>query len=157
MSSHCFANIAKLKWCSLWLRLKLLWTLYHLSCQYLCQTLTPNESRSQKAKCFLMTQHCRPGASICNNCRFRRTAWLQFRLQPPARHHRLTPSQKRYKTQIKSLVPKQRVLLERLFCNHDNIFVASLSDLKRTSLMCHRIEIGDSGPVRQPMPCVPHG
>ena len=52
-------------------------------------------------------------------------------------------------------MPDQRVLLERLLCQHASAIAAGLTDLGRTSLMDHRIDI-DSGPVRQPMRRVPH-
>ena len=56
----------------------------------------------------------------------------------------------------KALVPKQRVLLERLLHKHSTAFAAWPSDLGRTCLIYHQIEIGDSGPVPQPMRRVPH-
>ena len=56
----------------------------------------------------------------------------------------------------KSLVSEQRVLLERLLRKHTSVFATSPTNLKRTSLMYHRMDIGDSGPVRQPMHRVPH-
>ena len=56
----------------------------------------------------------------------------------------------------KSLVPEQRVLLELLLRKHASAFAASPTDLGRTSLRYHRIDIGDNGPVRQPMRRVPH-
>ena len=56
----------------------------------------------------------------------------------------------------KSLVPEQRVLLESQLRKHASAFAAGSTDLGRTSLMYHRIEIGDSGLVRQPMRRVPH-
>ena len=56
----------------------------------------------------------------------------------------------------KSLVPEQRLLLERLLHKHASDFAADPTDLGRTSLMYHRIDICDSGPVRQPMRRVPH-
>ena len=56
----------------------------------------------------------------------------------------------------KSRVPEQRVLLERLLRKHASAFAAGPTDLGRTSLMYHRIDIGDSGPVRPPMRRVPH-
>ena len=56
----------------------------------------------------------------------------------------------------KALVPEQRVLLERLLSKHTTAFAAGPTDLGRTSLIYHRIEIGDSGLVRQPMRRVPH-
>ena len=56
----------------------------------------------------------------------------------------------------KSLVSEQRELLERLLRKHTSDFAASPTDLGRTSLMYHRIDLGDSGPVRQPMRRVPH-
>ena len=56
----------------------------------------------------------------------------------------------------KSLVPEQCVLLERLLRKHASAFAAGPTDLGRTSLMYHRIDIGDSAPVRQPMRRVPH-
>ena len=56
----------------------------------------------------------------------------------------------------KALVFEQRVLLERLLRKHSTAFAAGPTDLGRTSLIYHRIEIGDSGPVRQPMRRVPH-
>ena len=52
--------------------------------------------------------------------------------------------------------PELRVLLERLLRKHSAAFAAGPTDLWRTSLINHRIEIGDSGPVRQPMRRVPH-
>ena len=60
------------------------------------------------------------------------------------------------KNAAKALVPEQRVLLERLLRKHSTAFAAGPTDLGRTSLIYHRIEIGDSGPVRQPMRRVPH-
>ena len=56
----------------------------------------------------------------------------------------------------KALAPEQRVLLERLLRKHSTAFAAGPTVLGRTSLIYHRIEIGDSGPVRQPMRRVPH-
>ena len=56
----------------------------------------------------------------------------------------------------KSLVPDQRVLLERLLRKHASAFAAGPTDLGCISLMHHRIDIGDSAPVRQPMRRVPH-
>ena len=56
----------------------------------------------------------------------------------------------------KSLISEQRVLLERLLRKHSSVFAASPTDLGCTSQMYHRIDIGDSGPVRQPMRRVPH-
>ena len=56
----------------------------------------------------------------------------------------------------KALVPEQRVLLERLLRKHSTAFAACPTDLGRTSLVYHRIEIGNSGPMRQPMRRVPH-
>ena len=56
----------------------------------------------------------------------------------------------------KSLVPEQRVLLKRLLRKHSTAFAASPTDIGRTSLIYHRIEIGDCGSVRQPMRRVPH-
>ena len=56
----------------------------------------------------------------------------------------------------KSLVSKQRVLLEHLLRKHSSVFATSPTDLGRTNLMYHRIDIGDSGPVRQPIRRVPH-
>ena len=55
-----------------------------------------------------------------------------------------------------ALVPEQRVLLERLLRKHSTAFAAAPTDLGRTNLIYHRIEIGNSGPVRQPLRCVPH-
>ena len=43
------------------------------------------------------------------------------------------------------------MLLERLLRKHNSVFAASPTDLGRTSLMYHRIDIGESGPIRQPM------
>ena len=51
----------------------------------------------------------------------------------------------------KALVSEQRVLLERLLRKHATVFSAGPTDIGRTSLIYHRIDIGDSGPVRQPM------
>ena len=48
------------------------------------------------------------------------------------------------------------VLLERLFRKQRSVFAASPTNLERTSLMYHRIDIGDSGPVCQPMRRIPH-
>ena len=56
----------------------------------------------------------------------------------------------------KSLVPEQRVLLERLLRKQVSAFAAGPTDLGLTSLMYHRIDIGDCCPVRQPMRRVPH-
>ena len=56
----------------------------------------------------------------------------------------------------KALVQEQRVLIERFLRKHSTAFAAGPTDLGRTSLIYHRIEIGDSGPVRQPMRRVPH-
>ena len=56
----------------------------------------------------------------------------------------------------KALAPEQRVLLERLLRKHATAFAAGPTDLGRTSLIYHRIEIGDSDPVRQHMRRVPH-
>ena len=56
----------------------------------------------------------------------------------------------------KALVPEQRVLLKRLLRKHSTAFAAGFIDLERTSLIYHRIEIGDSDPMRQPMRRVPH-
>ena len=56
----------------------------------------------------------------------------------------------------KSLVSEQRVLLERLLRKHPSVFAASPTDLGHTSLIYHRIDIGDSGPVRQLMRRAPH-
>ena len=56
----------------------------------------------------------------------------------------------------KAHAPDQRVLLERLLRKHFTAFAAGPTDLKRTSLIYHRIEIGDCGSVRQPMRRVPH-
>ena len=46
-----------------------------------------------------------------------------------------------------TLVHEQRLLLERLLSKHFTDFAAGPTDLGRTSLIYHRIEIGDSGPV----------
>ena len=51
----------------------------------------------------------------------------------------------------KAFVLEQQTLLERLLRKHSTAFAAGPTDLGRTSLIYHRIEIGDSGPVRQPM------
>ena len=54
----------------------------------------------------------------------------------------------------KSLV-SERVQLERLLRKHISVS-ASFTDLGRKSMMYHRIDIGYSDPVRQPMRRVPH-
>ena len=56
----------------------------------------------------------------------------------------------------KSLSSDQRGQLERLLRQHFNVFSAGPQDLGRTSLIYHRIDTGDSGPVRQAMRRVPH-
>ena len=56
----------------------------------------------------------------------------------------------------KAVVPEQRVLLERLLHKHSTAYAAGPTDLGRRSLIYHRIAIGDSNPVRQPMRRVPH-
>ena len=56
----------------------------------------------------------------------------------------------------KSLVFEQRVLLERLLRKHAGAFAAGPADQGRTNLMYHRIDIGDSVLVRQPMRRVVH-
>ena len=56
----------------------------------------------------------------------------------------------------KALVPEKHVLLERLLRKHSTAFAAGRTDLGSTSLIYHRIEIGDSGPVRQLMRRVQH-
>ena len=48
------------------------------------------------------------------------------------------------------------MLLARLLRKHTTVFAASLTDLGRTTLIYHRIDIASSGPVRQPMRQVPH-
>ena len=55
----------------------------------------------------------------------------------------------------KALVPEQRVLLERLLRKHAGAFASGPTDLGRTSLMYHRIDIGDNNSVRQPMRRMP--
>ena len=50
-----------------------------------------------------------------------------------------------------SLVSEKRVLLECRIRKHTRVFAASLTNLGRTSLIYHRIDIGDSCMVRQPM------
>ena len=60
------------------------------------------------------------------------------------------------KSADKAIVPVQRVLLERLLRKHAGAFEFCRRDLGRTSLMYHRIDIGDNNPVRQPMRRVPH-
>ena len=62
---------------------------------------------------------------------------------------------KAMKNADKSLIFEQRVLPERLHRKHTSIFDASVTDIGRTSLMNHRIDIGNCGPVRQPMRRVP--
>ena len=59
------------------------------------------------------------------------------------------------KTADRSLMSEQRVLLERLLRKQASASAAGPTDLGRTSLMYHQIDIGDSGPVRQPMRRVP--
>ena len=66
------------------------------------------------------------------------------------------PFAKAMKNADKSLVSEQRVLLERLLRKHISVFAASPTSLGRISLLYHRIDIGDSGSVRQPMRRVPH-
>ena len=56
----------------------------------------------------------------------------------------------------KAFAPEHRVLLNHLLRKHFTAFAAGPTDFGRTSLINHRIEIGDSAPVRQPMRCVPH-
>ena len=56
----------------------------------------------------------------------------------------------------KAVVPEQRLQLERLLRKHFTAFAAGPTDLGRTSLIYQVIEIGDSGPVRQPIRRVPH-
>ena len=51
---------------------------------------------------------------------------------------------------------RERGLLERLLRKHTSVFAACPTDLVRTSLMYHRIDIGDYGLVRQQMRRVPH-
>ena len=58
------------------------------------------------------------------------------------------PVAKEIKNADKSLVPEQLVFLERLLRKHASAFASCPTDLGRTSLMNHRIDIGDSGPVR---------
>ena len=48
----------------------------------------------------------------------------------------------------KAFVSEQRVLLERLLRKHSTVFAAGRTDLGRTSLIYHGIEIGGSGLVR---------
>ena len=55
------------------------------------------------------------------------------------------PGSDAMKNADKSLVPEQRVLLERLLCKHASAIAAGPTDLGRTSLMYDRIDIGDSG------------
>ena len=47
------------------------------------------------------------------------------------------------------------MLFERLLRKHASAFATEPTDLGRTSLMYHQIDIGDSGPLRQPMRRVP--
>ena len=56
----------------------------------------------------------------------------------------------------KSLVPKHRVLFERLIRIHISTFAAGPTDNGRNSLIYHQIDIGDNGLERQPMRPVPH-
>ena len=51
---------------------------------------------------------------------------------------------------------EQRVLLERLLRKRASAFAAGPTDLGRTNLMYHQIDINDSGPVQQPMRRVLH-
>ena len=60
------------------------------------------------------------------------------------------------RTADKALVSEQQVLLERLLRKHFTAFAAGPTDIGRRSLIYHRIEIGDSGLVRQPMRRFPH-
>ena len=66
------------------------------------------------------------------------------------------PVAKAMKNEDKSLVSEQRVILERLLRKHTSVFAASPTHQGRTSLMYHRINIGDSGPVRHPLRRVHH-
>ena len=63
---------------------------------------------------------------------------------------------KAIKNAEKSLVFEQRVLLERLLRKHTSVLAACPADLGGTSLIYHRIDIGDCGPVRLPMRRVPN-
>ena len=56
----------------------------------------------------------------------------------------------------KSLISEQLVLFERLLRKQTSVFAASRTDQWRTSLMYHRIDIGDRDKICQPMHRVPH-
>jgi hypothetical protein len=56
----------------------------------------------------------------------------------------------------KTLTLEQKTHLEQLLISHAGVFSTGPEDLGRTSLMYHRIETGDSAPIRQQMRRIPH-
>ena len=89
------------------------------------------------------------------NCRRRQIAWLLSTTNAGLATS-VDVVADAMKNADKTFVPEQRALLERLLRKHAGAFASGLTDLGRTSLMYHRIDIGDNNPVRQPMRRVPH-
>ena len=80
-----------------------------------------------------------------------------FSDEPAERHgNNQTPVQEACDRADPALTREKKSALFALFNKHSEAFSAIAEDLGRTRFIYHTIDIGDSGPVRQGMRCIPH-
>ena len=68
----------------------------------------------------------------------------------------LTPVQQAMSNADFALSPEQRSSLEKLLLTYSTVFSAGPDDMGRTSLIFHKIDIGESQPVRHGLRRIPH-